>query len=137
MNEALTELLDDLSHDLGKYMTLGLRFLPADGTDLRSDLLKAVEDGLLRTHRKDGVTVPAHEVWARWLVKLDEVDPGYRLRELQSYTALVSAMDTALSWVEPQLDEERILANAHQVRMDLMAVPDAIKALIREARKAL
>ena len=59
------------------------------------------------------------------------------MRDQQRFDALVSAVDTALSWVEPQLDEDRILDAAHQVRADLMAVPEAIKALIREAREAL
>jgi len=137
VNDALTVLLDDLSHDLGKYLVLNLRFLPADGSDQRSELLDAVTQGLLRTHHKDGQDIPAHEVWARWLVALDDADPQRTIRSLPAFEKLVSVVETALAWAEPHLDEDRILANAAQARADLMAVPEAIRDLIKQARKTL
>ncbi|HKU38874.1 MAG TPA: hypothetical protein VJR89_12025, partial [Polyangiales bacterium] len=58
---ALRELLEDLRHDLVKYVRLPLRMLPpdADAAALRG----ALECALLRTRESRTVTQSARELW--------------------------------------------------------------------------
>ena len=61
--EDLMEDLADIRHDLGKYLTLGARFLgPEPGV---ADLREALKGDLLRTARRTSGDETAWELWAR------------------------------------------------------------------------
>lgn len=61
--EDLVEDLADLRHDLGKYVTFGVRFLGPDPAP--ADLRAALEGDLLRTARRGDATETAWQLWAR------------------------------------------------------------------------
>jgi hypothetical protein len=61
--EDLVEDLADLRHDLGKYVTFGVRFLGPDPA--LEDLRSALQGDLLRTARRGEATETAWELWAR------------------------------------------------------------------------
>lgn len=87
----LRELLDDLRHDLAKYLRLPLRLLPHDADD---ELVReAVERALLRTQHTAAGTRSAREIYAdrRSALMTATPDPA-RLR------ALDAAVQTALRW---------------------------------------
>jgi len=59
----LVDALADVRHDLGKYLTLGVRFVGDDpGED---DLREALRSDLLRTARRASGDEAAWQVWAR------------------------------------------------------------------------
>ena len=61
--EDVVEDLADIRHDLGKYLTLGARFLgPEPGV---ADLREALKGDLLRTARRASGDETAWELWAR------------------------------------------------------------------------
>ena len=87
----LGELLDDLRHDLAKYLRLPLRLLPRDADP---DLVReAVERALLRTQQSTSGTRSAREIYAAHRAALAgaSADPT-RLR------ALDAAVNQALRW---------------------------------------
>jgi len=135
MTQALNELIADLAHDLGKYLTLGLRFLPADAMDAEEELVAAVREGLLGTRRSGDEVLTARQVWTGWLAELDRTDPSGRLRGGAAFAELERTVERALAWGEPRLDDARIREAAQQVRVDLLAVPAAIRTLARELRE--
>ncbi|MEC7947924.1 MAG: hypothetical protein VX265_10175 [Myxococcota bacterium] len=61
--ELLVEELSGLRHDLGKYVTFGVRFLGPEPCE--ADLRAALEGDLLRTHRGVDGDESAWALWAR------------------------------------------------------------------------
>ena len=59
----LVERLADIRHDLGKYLTLGVRFAGDDPGE--EDLRDALRSDLLRTARRPSGDEAAWHVWAR------------------------------------------------------------------------
>lgn len=74
--EDLVEDLADLRHDLGKYITFGVRFLGPDPA--AGDLRAALEADLHRTARRPSGDEAAWEVWARLRPRGLDSDPDVR-----------------------------------------------------------
>jgi hypothetical protein len=132
LDDQTADLIAALAHDLGKYLTLGLRFLPADATDAGPELVAAVREGLLETSKKQGEVVTAKQIWTQWLETAGKVEA---IRQAAAYEELVATVERALAWAEP-FDEQRVLEAGSKVRGDLMAVPAAIRRLADELRDA-
>ncbi|MCA9539880.1 MAG: hypothetical protein KC620_13375 [Myxococcales bacterium] len=117
----LQDALDDLQHDLGKYIRLPLTMLPADAD---ADAVRAAATtALLRTRRGADGPVSAEQLWLRFC---DEADGA--LDALQGWARLTAAVDRALAWraaLDGRLDRAVLTA-------DLSAVGDAIRALRAE-----
>lgn len=123
--EALEDLsyeLADLKHDLGKYMTLEVRFL-GEGPDTEA-LRAALRADLLETDKRAGAVQPAWAVWARLKPsRLDDPD----LAEVDA--AIAALRDTALDG----LDHAGLQAVAGQAR----AVQAALKRVHARCLAAL
>ena len=122
----LAELLDDLRHDLAKYLSLPLRMLPRDAEP--AALRAALADALWHTRRSGGRSTPARELYARARAELLETkaDPA-RLR------ALDQAVARALAW-EGALARDAPLPRA-QIEADLSAVGVELEAWSREVER--
>jgi ribosomal protein L12E/L44/L45/RPP1/RPP2 len=118
----LVEDLSDLRHDLGKYVTFGVRFLgPGPSVD---DLRAALEGDLLRTARRGEVTETAWQVWDRLRPAGLDADP-----DVQRIDAGVAA----LQGVDLSGGEDQLTAAAEQAR----AVAEATRSLHRRAARRL
>jgi hypothetical protein len=120
---ALAELLDDLRHDLAKYLSLPLRMLPRDAGS--AAVRAALIDALRHTHRSGRETTSARELYARSRARLVQAQASpARLR------ALDAAVATALAW-EAALDRDEPLERA-QIEAELAAVGAQIDAWLDE-----
>lgn len=117
---ALSDILDDLQHDLGKHLALPVRMLPADADE--ATVRAAVHTALWRTRRGPSGVRDAASLWAEFRAALGEhLDPA-------AFAPLTVAIERALAWrsrVEGPLSRRAVEA-------DLVAVGDAIWALRSE-----
>lgn len=108
--EDLVEDLADLKHDLGKYVTFGVRFLgPEPGTE---DLREALQGDLLRTARRPSGTESAWQVWAR--LRPDELDDDPDVQRIDSLVAALRGVDLAgdRATLDAAADRARAIAEA-------------------------
>lgn len=117
---ALSDILDDLQHDLGKHLALPLRMLPADADE--ATVRAALRTALWRTRRGPSGVQDAESLWVASRAALAEhLDPA-------AFAPLIAAIERALAWrsrVEGPLSRRAVEA-------DLVAVGDAIRALRNE-----
>jgi len=85
------DLLDELKHDLGKYIYLPVGFLPKDASS--EAFTSAVHTAIFRTRRAQGTVESAHDIWERFCQ-----EAGNLILHSTSYPRLVQAVDVALSW---------------------------------------
>jgi len=122
----LAELLDDLRHDLAKYLSLPLRMLPrdADAAALRA----ALADALLHTRRSAGRSLGARELYARARAQLVEANA-----DAARLSALDEAVASALAW-EDALTGAAPLPRA-RIEADLAAVGVRLEAWTNEVER--
>ncbi len=123
---ALSELLDDLRHDLAKYLRLPLRLLPRDPDP---ELLReALERALIRTQQNAAGTRSARQIYARYRPELERLaDSGSRLR------AVDAAAEAVFAW-EAALDGERALDRA-AIERDFETLAAVIDGWCNEASR--
>ncbi len=124
--ETILNLLRDLNHDLGKYLTLALRFLPSDAGD--SELSDTVADSLHRTRNHQDRHESAESIWHRYRAELDPHIKTPYFPE-QTWNDLAAAMSKVLSW------GKRLpvtCAQRPEIHDDFFRVPALIKQLIKE-----
>lgn len=117
----IIEALDDLKHDLGKYLVMPLSMLETDAGP--KPVREAVTQALLRTRTGPNGTWSAAELWQAFAL-----GAGAELPDLEEATVLTRAVGRALAWQErleaPEgLDRAVILA-------DFRAVSSAIDGVI-------
>ncbi len=123
--EDLEDALDDLAHDLGKYIHLPLSLLPNEATD--SEFRAAAVKALLETRRGPSGTQSAQTIWSQFR---DEV--GNELEGKPGWTGVVQAVDHALAWAS------KIRVTAHELdRAELMNDLTAVTPAIRTLRSQL
>lgn len=122
---ALHELLEDLGHDLVKYLRLPLRMLPPDA-DLAA-VRGALECALLRTRESRDATLGARELWAKARPALAAL-----AGEGGSLAAFETALMRVLAWHEA-LSGRRTLDRA-QLEADLLALAAALDRWLAEVR---
>lgn len=116
--ERLVEMLADVRHDLGKYLTLGVRFAGEEPGE--HDLREALRSDLLRTARRPSGDEAAWEVWARLRPEGLDADP-----DVQRIDAGIAVLEAA----ELSVPREGLMAVAAQAA----AVSDATRSLHRRA----
>ena len=123
---ALRELLEDLRHDLVKYVRLPLRMLPGDA-DLDA-VRGAVECALLRTRESPQQVLSAREIYAQ--AKPALLAASANPVRLQAFEA---ALTRVLAW-EACLGGARALDRA-QLEADLAALAGALDAWLGEVSR--
>lgn len=116
--DELLEIIEDLSHDLGKHIRLPLLLLPADASP--EMVAESARTALLRTRRGPSGVMSAAAVWQAFLDETAGACEG-----LAGWPALVRAVERALGWrqrLEPPIDRAHLTA-------DLSAIAPAIRAL--------
>jgi len=113
-------------HDLGKYVSFQLRWLPADAPD--SELLDALRADVLQTRRGPSGSESAPELWARLRPGLSPLDPD---PDLAAVDAAVAALAAAVPALEAgALDAAAMSALADDAR----AVARHLAALFKRLR---
>ena len=126
---SLVDRLDDLRHDLGKYLRLPLAFLPPGAPE--PEVRQAVSDGLFATRRQGQQVRTARAMWEAFWGDL----PG-SIRSSGALRALGESVERALAW-EKRLDDPEPIDRALAWR-DLNGVGDAIgRCLETVAREEL
>ena len=77
--ESLAELLDqvdDLRHDLGKYIGFETRFVGLDAND--EDLRRALKSDIFETHRRGDQVESAWAMWTPWTRSRSAIREGTR-----------------------------------------------------------
>ena len=121
------DALDQLKHDLGKYMRMPVAFLAPDAS--KDDLKQALEMALLQTRSGGGRTQTAKEIWQDFLV-----DNSSALEGHIGFTELTSAVESALAWEAALSDESRLDQVA--ITRDLGKVSVLISSLMQELNDA-
>ena len=123
---ALRALLEDLRHDLVKYVRLPLRMLPGDA---EPDAVRgALECALFRTRESPQQVLSAREVYARARPELLAAEPDFaRLRTFEAALNRVLDWEVALRGVRP-LDRA-------QLESDLAALTGALDAWVAEVSR--
>ena len=117
--EEKLELLDDLLHDLGKYIAFPLQMLPKDATDGE---FRAALDQALHVTRKGPMGVQsASDIWLNF-----RQECGNDIEDDEGWSDLVSAVEQALLWSELLADMKQTL-DREQATADLRAVSGAIR----------
>jgi hypothetical protein len=121
--EDLVDDLSDLRHDLGKYVTFGVRFLGPDPSE--SDLREALEGDLLRTARRPGGDEAAWQVWARLRpAELDDdpdvvrIDAGIAALRDADLSGGRAALEAAAATAREVADATRSLHRRAAARLD-------------------
>ena len=122
--DTLLDVLLQLEHDLGKYLRLPIVMLPREAD--QGELREALSRALLRTRVKDGVGVPAKEIWAGFRAELSAAGGSERLEAVE--TSVVIALD----W-ETKLDKTEELDRA-AIERDMASVGQAVRVWIEELR---
>jgi hypothetical protein len=117
----ILELLDDLLHDLGKYIALPITMLPekASQTDLRNAIFFAVRE----TRTSPLGTQTAQEIWQTFCD-----DSGNQLVNLPGWHTLTRAVEVACAWAD-RVGQEAYEINRINLTNDMRAVSAAIRAL--------
>ena len=106
--EEQLELLDDLLHDLGKYVALPINMLPKDAQI--EDFRLALETALTRTRNSPTGVLSARQIWADFLA-----DAGNVYESRSGWGRLRSAVDTAFAW-QQQLGTDENTLNREQAQ---------------------
>ncbi len=123
----IVDVLDDLQHDLGKYLRLPLAFLPEDAS--QDALREAAVRALFETRRAGDRVEDAASIWGRFC---DEVDGA--LDTLPTFHALVTRVEHAFAWShmlredEGPIDRLRIVADFSAVGQAIRDLRDAFDA---------
>ena len=124
----LQELLLDLQHDLGKYLSMPLTFLPAGAPP--NAVHQALHKALLETRPGKGRPEGARVLWERFCQEAGEavlIIPGYR--------AMEETVERALGW-EAVASQPGATVNRAAAEADLAAVTPAIRNLIQALEHA-
>jgi len=116
--DRLVETLACVRHDLGKYLTLGVRFAGEEPGE--HDLREALRSDLLRTARRPSGDEAAWQVWGR--VRPAGLDDDPDVRRIDAGIAALEAADL-------DVPLEALIAVAAQAA----AVSDATRSLHRRA----
>ncbi len=125
-NPAL-EALDQLKHDLGKYIRMPVAFLAPDAS--KQDLKQALEMALLQTRSGGGAAQSAKEIWQDFVTENSSTLEGHI-----GFTELTSAVEDALAWEVALSDESRLDQAA--ITRDLGQISVLISSLMRELSDA-
>jgi len=117
----IVDALDDLQHDLGKYLRLPLAFLPPEAS--ADDVREAARRALFETRRAGAVVDDAASIWGRFR---DEIDGA--LDALPTFHTLAAQVDRALQWSHP-LREHQTDIDRLRIEADFSAVGQAIRDL--------
>lgn len=119
--EDLEDALDDLAHDLGKYIHLPLSLLPDTASD--DEFLEAATLALIRTRRAPTGDQSARELWVAFCQEV-----GNELVSYPGWIELEQTIANALDWTERLQDAARSESRTKLVA-DLRAVAPAIRVL--------
>jgi len=117
----IVDALDDLQHDLGKYLRLPLAFLPPDASE--NEVQNAVHRALFETRRAGERVDDASSIWNDFR---DEVDGS--LDTFETFRILTARVDRALEWSQALGEHARPLDRL-QIEADFSAVGQAIRDL--------
>jgi hypothetical protein len=117
----VVDILDDLQHDLGKYLYLPLAFLPAGAPD--AAVREAARRGLLETRRAGAKIDDAASIWRTF-----HEEVGCALDEIGLFQALVLRVESAFEWTD-RLREETVPIDRLRLEADFSAVGRAIRNL--------
>lgn len=118
----LEEVLDDLRHDLGKYLQLPLRMLPQAAT--QAQLRAALSQALLHTRTHGSHSQSARTLWLERRAELAARAPGPRFAELEA------AVESALAWQAALAGDEPL--DSARIERDLSAVSGVLEAWLEE-----
>ena len=119
--EDLEDALDDLAHDLGKYIHLPLSLLPE--TASADEFHEAAELALMRTRRASTGDQSAHDLWTAFRQEV-----GNELMAYPGWVELEQAVAKALGWTE-RLGGAYRTEDRMNLIYDLRAVAPAIRVL--------
>jgi hypothetical protein len=122
-HDTLSEVLDALRHDLGKYLLMPIAMLPRDAS--AEQLRAALHDALLRTQR-GASTRSAEEIYAQARAAMLELNVN-----TDRLATLDAAVQGALRW-QGVLDDTSRLLDRDVLLKELGAVRQAIAALQAE-----
>jgi len=125
--EDTLESLDDLLHDLGKYIALPITMLPP--TAHHTELRDAVQSALLKTRTSPMGTQTAQAIWDTFCKEV-----GNQLTGFRGWHRLIEAVDTACAWAE-RINDTTLVIDRTQVTDDMRAVSAAIRALQDECNE--
>ena len=117
----ILELLDDLQHDLGKYVQLPLIMLPKDAE--ASVVRSAAYSALFETRRSSKGIESAEVLWTDFRAEV-----GNQLLGCQCWLPLVSALEAVFAW-GPRIEDETQVLDRVKMTEDFCAVNSAIRAL--------
>jgi len=120
-SDDIGDALDDLQHDLGKYLRLPLAFLPTDASD--AEVRAAGKAALFETRRAGPQVEGAASIWARFRGEV-----GDALDAFPGFHTLNERVDGALRWA-PRLREESGPIDRLTLEAEFSAVGLAIRAL--------
>jgi hypothetical protein len=120
-HEDLEDAVDDLAHDLGKYIHLPITLLPTDVDDVT--FREAAHKALHQTRRGPNGSQSAASLWAAF-----QEEAGNELSMLEGWSELAGAVAQALTWTEAVSDTTQEL-NREALLTDLRAVTPAIRKL--------
>lgn len=122
MDSVLEEVLDDLRHDLGKYLALPIRMLPQGASP--AALRDALAQALLRTRSNGSHTQSARALWLERRQELARLASGPRFGELEA------AVETALAWQAALAGDEPL--DRARIERELAAVSGVLEAWLSE-----
>ena len=120
----LIEHIEDLEHDLGKYLLLPLAMLPHDASSKM--VVDAALQGLLRTRSHNGQSQTALELFEQFQRVFEA-----QCEPLSHWQSLVEAMKVAWAWHKKLQDGEVVVARK-AIESDFRAVGQAIRRLKAE-----
>ncbi len=125
----LVEVLDDLRHDLVKYLSLPLRMLPVDAPE--DEVRRAVEQALFATQSGAGGRRDAQTIYAQLRSELCA-----RGADAVQLSRLDEVVGRALAW-RARLTSEHAFDRALRARVesDFAAVARVVDAWLDEARR--
>lgn len=124
----LLDALLELQHDLGKYLSLPLAWLPPDAgpDEVREAALKALK----KTRTSPTGSRSARDLWQAFL---DEAEGG--LKEAGKWPPLKTAVARALAWTET-IEMADAPPDRAMITEDFRRVTNAIRDLIKELEDA-
>ena len=117
--EESAELLDDLLHDLGKYIAFPIQMLPVEATD--GEFRDALNNAIYDTRTGPNGSQSAREIWQEFLN-----EGGNELSRVPGWDILQEAVERALAWGR-QLQEDTQPIHRAQATADLRAISPAIR----------
>ncbi|MBR58740.1 MAG: hypothetical protein CMH54_12060 [Myxococcales bacterium] len=121
--EPLLDALLDLQHDLGKYLTLPIAWLPEDCPE--SELRQAVLKALQETRTGPSGNRSAQEIWSSFVTTHSTEAKAHAV-----FDRIQQAVEQALAW-EGQINDNKPIQRT-AVLQDFRAVAQVITTIIRE-----